>query len=99
MLRFMGTLPCFASFTKGTNFCVLLFAFQDEKALLKWGLLFNERICSILGANSFIKELTPIEKEAEITRPVSLQDRLPDRTFNIELNVLLRLSLTMLGLV
>ena len=88
----------FCHFTKGTNFCVLLFAFQDEKALLKWGLLFNERICSI-GANSFIKELTPIEKEAEITRPVSLQDRLPDSAFNVELNVLLRLPLTMLGLV
>ena len=34
-----------AIFTKGNNFCDFLFAFLDDEALQKWGLLLKERIC------------------------------------------------------
>ena len=58
----MGTPPCFSAiFTKGNNFCDFLFAALDEIALPNSGILLMERICS-LGANSFLYELTPIEK-------------------------------------
>ena len=34
------------SFYKGDNFCGFLFSSLEGEALLKWGLLIKERICS-----------------------------------------------------
>ena len=55
MFFFFGTLPCFsATFTKGNNFCNILFASLDDVALSQRGLILRERICSYIGANSFL---------------------------------------------
>ena len=43
----------FDIFTKGNNFCDILFAFLDKEALSKLNLVVKERICS-MGANSFL---------------------------------------------
>ena len=47
-LRCTDTLSCFwAMFRKGNSLCDFQFTSLHEVALLKWGLLFKERICSI----------------------------------------------------
>ena len=53
-----------AIFTKGGNFCEFLLSSLGNTAFPKWGLLLKKRICS-MGADSFLKELTPNSKESK----------------------------------
>ena len=62
------TAQFFHQFSKGNNFCDFLFASVDKEDLPKWDLALKEKTAP-KGANSFLLELTPIEKvkQKEVT--------------------------------
>ena len=62
-LRCVGTPPSFSTiFAKGNNFCDFLFAFPGQCSLFIIGSTLKGKNL-LIGANSFLKELTPNEIE------------------------------------
>ena len=89
-VRCMGT-PLFSRhFYVGNSYCDFLFAFLDSVALLKWGLLLKQRICSC-RSKFFALRVDPIDKEGKdesdrLTSPESVNSHLKDSksTLNIQ---------------
>ena len=55
----------FSHFYKRNNFCNFLFASLNDKAIQKW-VLFIKKNFTPMRANSFFKEIIPIEKEGKM---------------------------------